>query len=332
MLLNFSLLRQLSAQQFRSGTSLGAQLAMSRASVHNAIDLAAQAGLGVQRIPGRGYRLAWPVEWLDTGMLQARLQPLGFAVQVHDNLVSTNALLLQQARRGEAGARVAHKTLLAAEWQSAGRGRRGRQWRAPPGGALLFSLLWRFERPISALSGLSLVVGLALVQGLRALGVHEAQVKWPNDILWQGCKLAGLLIELDGDMHSPGSAVIGVGLNIRLPESTRAAIDQPVADLVEAIGRFDRNVILVTLAERLAVVLQTFAAEGFAPFRAEWEAVHAHQDRPVCIHPGMPDSAAPVQEGIARGVDLSGALLVDTANGRMAVHAGEVSVRGAANL
>ncbi len=315
-------LRELSAARFRSGEEIAQRLSLSRATVHNVLAEARALGLELHSVTGRGYRLVEPVVWLDEEVLQAALGPRGFGIRVADQVDSTNARLLQQAREG-----LAHKQALVAEWQQAGRGRRGRSWQAVPGGALLFSVLWRFDRPIAALSGLSLVVGLALVRALRGMGLAEAEMKWPNDILWRGRKLAGLLIELEGDMLSPGSAVIGLGLNIRLPDAMKGSIDQPVADLFEALGEIDRNRILTAILVALDSTLVEFELGGFSDLKAEWQRAHAYQGQAVRVLRGSTEAPGEVLHGVVHGVDNQGALLLDTPQGRMTLHSGEVTVR-----
>jgi BirA family biotin operon repressor/biotin-[acetyl-CoA-carboxylase] ligase len=317
-------LRELSAAHFRSGEEIALRLSLSRATVHNALSEARTLGLEIHSVTGRGYRLVEPVVWLDEDLLQAALGPHGFSIRVADQVASTNATLLRQAREVKA---AAHKQILVTEWQSAGRGRRGRAWQAVPGGALLLSVLWRFDRPIAALSGLSLVVGLALVRALRRLGLAEAQMKWPNDILWRGRKLAGLLIELEGDMLSPGSAVIGLGLNIRLPDAMKTLIDQPAADLAEALGEIDRNRILTAILVALDATLAEFESGGFPALQTEWQMAHAFQGQAVRVQRGNTDALGEVLHGIAQGVDNQGALLLDTPQGRLILHSGEVTVR-----
>ena len=160
-------------------------------------------------------------------------------------------------------------------------------------------------------------------------------MKWPNDILWRGRKLAGLLIELEGDMLSPGSAVIGLGLNIRLPDELKSAIDQPVADLAEALGEIDRNRILGAILIALDRTLAEFESGGFAALQDEWQTAHAYQGQSVRVQRGCADAPGEVLHGIVRGVDANGALLLDTAQGSakgsdqglLILHSGEVTVR-----
>lgn len=313
-------LRRLSAADFVSGESLAEQLGLSRATVHNRLRGVEALGLRVHSVPGRGHRLARPVSWLDARRLAPALSGLDFELCYFDSVDSTNSRLLDLATRGQA-----HRTVLLAEWQETGRGRRGRRWQAPLGGGLTFSLLWRFNRPLAELSGLSLAVGLGLARAAHALGVAGVAVKWPNDVLHQGAKLAGILIEVQGDALGPGTAVIGVGINVHLPDEAREAIDQPVTDLSTLLGGApERNDLLCRVLSELGAVLERFDQEGFAALRADWEALHAFQGRPVSLTGGR----EPVH-GWVLGVDLDGALLLDTVTGPRRVLSGEMSLREA---
>jgi BirA family biotin operon repressor/biotin-[acetyl-CoA-carboxylase] ligase len=194
------------------------------------------------------------------------------------------------------------------------------------GEALTFSLLWRFTRGAAALSGLSLAVGVALARALAATGAIGVALKWPNDIVRGGAKLAGTLTELAGDALGPTTAVIGIGLNVRLSDATRARIGQPAADLESACGSApDRNRLLAGVLVELGRVLDAFAGDGFAPLRAEWQRCHAHQGRRVELL--MPDGSR--QSGHARGVAEDGSLLLETRAGLKRFHSGEVTLRPA---
>lgn len=309
--------------EFRSGEAMARVLGVSRASVWNALRALDASGIEIFRVRGRGYRLAEPLALLDRGAIMAALgrHARAFALEVVDRVESTNTLLMQRAEEGAASG-----TAIAAEWQTAGRGRRGRQWHALPGATLTFSLLWRFEQGAGFLAGLSLAVGVAVQRALEASGVTEARLKWPNDVVWRGRKLAGILIEMHGDMLGPSAAVIGIGLNCRLPNVLLDRIDQPVADVVSAGGSVsDRNRLLAMLLIELDRVLRSFAAEGFASTRDEWQRRHAYQGKPVRLT--LPDGSA--VNGTAEGVAENGALLLATRSGRMRIHSGEVSLRGA---
>jgi BirA family biotin operon repressor/biotin-[acetyl-CoA-carboxylase] ligase len=313
-------LRLLSAGNFRSGEEMAQLLGVSRASVFNALHALDNTGLEIFRVRGRGYRLAEPLAFLDRAQVERELgnDARRFAIQIFDELDSTNTLLLQHAAAG-----APSRSVIAAEWQRQGRGRRGRPWHAAIGAALTFSMLWRFPQGPAALAGLSLAVGVALVRALNAIGAR-VQLKWPNDVLHAKAKLAGILIEITGDMLGPSVAVIGIGINCRLPDLVRERIDQPASDLATATGAIpDRNRLLALVVLELEGVLQQFERSAFPPLRAEWESHHAHQGKPVeLLHANGRSSA-----GIARGLADDGSLLLDTADGLCAFHSGEVSLR-----
>lgn len=226
---------------------------------------------------------------------------------------STNAVLLARA---EAGAPTG--TVVIAATQTAGRGRRGRIWISAPGDSLTFSLLWRFA-PGAVPLGLSLAVGVAVTNALAKVGAGGTTLKWPNDVLLDSRKLAGILVELvPGQTHA---AVIGIGLNLHLPASLPAEVRTTAAALGLPV---DINVLLATLLVELRGMLEKFASTGFAGLREEWTACHAHQDAPVRL---LSDFAPP-RDGICRGADLDGALLFETAGRVERILSGELSLRG----
>ncbi|AJP47494.1 hypothetical protein PG1C_01515 [Rugosibacter aromaticivorans] len=266
---------------------------------------------------------------LDATRLVAALGPAScrFDIEVLPRCDSTNSVVLGRA---EAGAPSG--TVVVAEEQTAGRGRRGRAWIAAPGDSLTFSLLWRFT-PGTLPMGLSLAVGVAVARALEKVGAGDtpqttssapsfcAALKWPNDILLQGKKLGGILIELVPG--TPHAAVIGIGLNLRLP----AVLPLDVRATATALpGAMDNNTLLAALLTELRSVLSQFAAGGFGALRADWLARHAFQDAPVAL---LSDFSPP-RHGICRGVDSDGALLLEV-NGRIErILSGEISLRAAA--
>ncbi len=314
-------LKLLADGEFCSGEALARTLGMSRASVWHAMRDLDAAGLDIFRVRGRGYRLAQPLSLLDRDEI---LQQLGddaahFSIEILDGVNSTNTLAMQRAQQGAPCALA-----VAAEWQEAGRGRMGRAWHAGIGGALTFSLLWRFPQGAAFLAGLSLAVGVALMRAFEVLGIKEAGLKWPNDALWRGGKLAGILIEVQGDMLGPSAAVIGIGVNVRLSQAVRDRINQPASDLETACGRvLDRNQVFALLLRQLRDALDTFSRAGLAPFRDEWHRYHAHQDKMVTLI--LPDTR--LEHGCARGVAEDGALLIETSAGLRRYHSGEISLR-----
>ena len=318
--LAFSVLRRLSDGAFHSGEAIARDLGVTRGSVWNALHSAEAAGVRVFKVRGRGYCLSDALDWLDRDRV---LQSAGdrareFNLEILDATESTSSLLLARAG-GEPCGKV-----IAAELQWAGRGRRGRPWQCGLGEGLTFSVLWRFERGPAFLAGLSLAVGLALTRALDELGAEGTALKWPNDVMHGPGKLAGTLIEVQGEMQGPSAAVIGIGINVRLSDDSRRRIDQPVADVAELAGEAPprSRVLGVTLAH-LARVLSLFESSGFEPFARAWTERHIHRDRPVALT--LPDGGT--LEGTARGVDTDGALLLQTRSGMRRVFGGEVSLR-----
>ena len=319
--LTFQTLRLLADGEFRSGEAMARMLGVSRASIWNALHALDGMGLEIFKVHGRGYRLSQPLVWLEREAFERELgaDAGGFSVEVLDLVPSTNTLLMERVAAGAPGGSV-----IAAEWQTQGRGRRGRVWHATPGAALTFSLLWRFQLGASALSGLSLAIGVAVIRALARCGVVDAGLKWPNDIIWKGRKLAGMLIEMHGEVTGPGAVVIGLGLNCRLPDTLRDRIDQPVVDLAQICASVpDRNRVLALLLREMAAVLGAFAQTGFAALRAEWEGCHVYQNKAVRL--SLPDGA--VLDGLCLGVDDDGALRLQTAGGVRRIHSGDVSLR-----
>jgi BirA family biotin operon repressor/biotin-[acetyl-CoA-carboxylase] ligase len=231
---------------------------------------------------------------------------------------STNADLL--ARIGSLSAPV----MLVAQSQTAGRGRAGRAWHTTPTASLTFSLAWKFSRPLHALIGLPLAIGVAMAEALAVFGI-KVELKWPNDILRDGAKLAGILIEtVPGRSNAPDGVwtVIGIGINLAMPAALQSRIGRAVADVSELLEQ-DRERLLALLLSALADALAEFDRCGFGAFVARWNRLHAYAGRAVRIL----DNDRVLHEGIAVGLDESGCLLIDTSQGRIAVLAGDVSLR-----
>lgn len=321
----WQLLNILADGEFHSGELLARQLGVSRASIFNALADVAACDVTLQRIRGRGYRLAHPWQRLEHEEI---LRWLGknakqFDIEILPQADSSNSLLLQRAGLNTPNGSAPSGSVLAVELQTAGRGRLGRSWHSGLGTALTFSLLWRFDCGLNALSGLSLSVGVAIVRALNNLGANGVQLKWPNDILTAQGKLGGVLIEAQGDMLGPSAVVIGIGLNCTLPASLTRQIDQPASALDEVCAMMPtRNQLLAVVLQELAVVLRQFAQSGFAPLRTEWEQHHIHQNRQIQLQ--MADGS--IASGIARGVSDSGELCMETAQGVQHFNSGEVGV------
>ena len=268
-----------------------------------------------------GLGLAAPLDLLDHARLRRRLEATpSIRLDILDHCDSTNTRLAARSVEPSGAA-------LVCEHQSAGRGRRGRAWNSALGGSLTFSLLWRFKAAPAALTGLPLAVAAVLAQELERQGYGGIALKWPNDLLHQGRKLGGILVETAGTGVSGHIAcIIGVGLNVRLAPQLAGAIGRPVADLagIAAQGtRPDRTALLAGLLEALATALPLYQSQGLAAFRQAWLDRHAHQGRPVRLT--LDDKL--LVEGEAQGIAEDGALLVRTANGVQRVVSGEVSLR-----
>ena len=317
--LTFPILHLLADGQFHSGEVLAQRFKVTRATIWNAVKHAESLGVEVFSVRGRGYKLPQAIELLDKNLVLAAIgeQREWFNVQLLDEVASTNTYLMQQ--KG-----VAHATCIAAHVQTKGKGRRGRTWVSQLGASLTFSLLWRFQCGAAALSGLSLAVGVALIRAFNSLGVNDAQLKWPNDVLVDGKKLAGILIELQGDLEGPSAAVIGVGVNLNLPKNVLNSIDQPAIDLVAMSAKsINQSELLGVILKHLADVLSAFESHGFIGLRDEWLSYHAYQNKPVRM---LLPNGTDVQ-GVVKSVADDGILLVETALGLQRFSAGEISLR-----
>lgn len=230
---------------------------------------------------------------------------------------STNVDLMQRVSS------LHRPLLLVADRQTSGRGRAGRPWRATPQDCLTFSLAWRFERPLHALLGLPLAVGVALAEALEVFGV-PAQLKWPNDVLRDGAKLAGILIETASDGRSGHAtwAVIGIGLNLEVPPGLEEELQRAVGAAPE-LRKPPRETVLAIIASALVEVLGEFERRGFGAFVKRWDAFHAYAGQPVKVV----DNGRTLHEGIAAGVDMMGRFLLDTEQGQIEVLAGDLSLR-----
>ena len=318
--LTFPILNLLADGQFHSGEALAQRFNVTRATIWNAIQHAESLGVEVFSVRGRGYKLPQAIDLLDKNLVLNAIgeQRAWFNLQILDEVASTNSYLMQQKC-------IAHATCVAAHIQTQGKGRRGRTWVSQLGASLTFSLLWRFQCGAAALSGLSLAVGVALIRALNALGVNQAKLKWPNDVLVEGKKLAGILIELQGDLEGPSAAVIGVGVNLNLPKNVLDSIDQPAIDLSNVSAKaINQSELLGVILKHLADVLSVFETHGFIGLRDEWLRYHAYENKPVRML--LPNGTA--INGTVKSVADDGILLVETALGLQRFSAGEISLRG----
>jgi BirA family biotin operon repressor/biotin-[acetyl-CoA-carboxylase] ligase len=305
--------------QFHSGESIGALLGVSRAAVWKRLQhLESVLGLEVHRVRGRGYRLASPLSLLNEGAIREACGRAGWRAQIVESLDSTNA----EALRRLAGAAEA-PLLVLAERQESGRGRRGRAWVSPFAENLYYSLGLRIEGAAFPLDGLSLSVGLAVLRTLQEVGCVGAGLKWPNDLLVSGRKIAGVLLELAGDPSSVCQVAIGIGINANMLPGASAAIDQPWTSLREQLGRMmDRTDLALLLGRWLRHYLELHGRDGFGALREEWESGHLWQSKEVSLLAG-PQRI----DGVVLGVDRTGALRLDIAGQERQFSGGELSLR-----
>lgn len=323
----------LSDGEYRSGQALAERLGCTRAAVWKQVGALRALGLEVDAMAGRGYRLAMPLELLDREAILAAAGggAAGLAgVEVVADIDSTNAELL----RRPPGAR--HGVALLAERQSGGRGRRGRAWHSPFGRNVYLSLGWRFHESLRDLTCLPLVVAVAAARAVRAelsgnaranaaTGVDSVGVKWPNDLVLDGRKLGGGLVEIQGDMNGPCDAVMGVGINVCMHGDAGAAvIDQAWTDLASDGSPVSRNRVAGRLLDALADAAEAFADGGFAPFRDDWAAFDVLAGRAVTLYRESGEV-----RGIAAGVGERGGLLVEAAGLTREYLAGEVTLHAA---
>jgi BirA family biotin operon repressor/biotin-[acetyl-CoA-carboxylase] ligase len=306
-----------------SGPDLARRLRVSRSAVWKQVGILREAGLDIQT-GADGYRLSRPLQLLDVEDVRARLpaavrRRLG-TLENHWQLDSTSS----EIARRVAGFR--DQSFVFADWQRAGRGRRGRQWLSPPATNLQFSCLKRFASGYAALSGLSLVAGIAVAKALQDCGAAGVALKWPNDLLHADAKLGGILVELGGEFMGPCHAIIGVGINLRVPAAMRKALERPCTDLESVCGTRTptRNELAAALVVRLVEALEDFDVNGFPAFAQAWSRLDALAGRKLRV-----DGAHAVFDGVAAGVDQRGALLVRTAEGVRSIDSAEVSVRPA---
>lgn len=317
-------IRLLSDGRWHSGEALARALGVSRAAVWKRLQGFAEWGLELQAVRGRGYRLARPLELLDVIAIRKELSAQardGLAsIELFPVLESTNQWLMSQSGNGDTA-------LCLAECQTAGRGRRGRGWQSPFGANLYLSLAWRFRELPAQFGALGLVVGVAVADSLTNLGLRGHGLKWPNDVLWQGRKLAGVLIEHRGEGSGPSRVVVGLGLNVRMSAGQAKDINQPWTTLSEAfvvenLALPGRNALCAGLVNALVRALAIFESQGLAGFAHRWAGYDLAQGQGVTLeHDGARIS------GVARGIDHEGALLIEVAGQPRRYLSGDLSLR-----
>jgi BirA family biotin operon repressor/biotin-[acetyl-CoA-carboxylase] ligase len=319
----FELIRMLADGRFHSGQALGELMGISRAGVWKRLQsLKQRFGLEVDAVKGRGYRLRERLDMFDQdavfGLIPETEREAVSGLHLHSVLDSTNTWLMQRGAEGEASGSV-----CLAEYQLAGRGRHGRQWVSPFGRNVYLSMLWRFDLSPMQVAGLSLAAAVGVLRVLRSVDCHQAGLKWPNDILWENKKLAGLLLEVSGEVSGPSQVVIGVGLNTWLGHAGEA-IDQAWIDLnsIPDVRVHSRSQMAALLIAELVRVTEQYRQEGLAGFLDEWHANDLMLGQEVEVR-----TASQSHSGEHLGIDASGAIRLKIDGEPRLFHAGEVSLR-----
>jgi len=317
-----AVLNILSDGRFHSGQSIGSTLGVSRTAIWKSIKKIRQDWqVEIQSVTGKGYRISGGLNLLDADSINSTLsestQTQLYLLEVLFSVKSTNQYLMKKVG---SGIRSGH--VVIAEHQSAGRGRRGRDWLSPFGQNLYLSILWEFVEPISGLSGLSLAIAIAILRSLKKAGISDAGLKWPNDIHWHGKKLCGILLEMKGEESGAWNVVIGIGLNVNMQYDHSEVITQPWTSLQQITGAvMDRNTIVVNIIKELFEVLEQFSKKGLEVFREEWILNDVTMNKTIKLH-----TAQDTITGIVRGIDDQGALVLEVNGVSQHYHAGEVSL------
>lgn len=322
---DYTLIQQMSDGAYHSGESLGALLGVSRAAIWKHLQRIAELGIKVERKPGLGYRIEGGLSLLNPEDIARQVAPSLLVqfdpLEVYDVIPSTNQYLMERIQRTHAPV----NKICFAEMQTAGKGRRGRQWQSPFARNIYLSIARQFQDGAKSVEGLSLAAGLAAVQVLESFGCRSAKLKWPNDVLVDGKKLAGVLIEITGDLNGLCHVVLGVGFNVAMPDG-QEAIDQPWTDLDSALGhRHKRSEVAGKLLSQLLGVLVDYPQRGFASYRAAWEQRCAFLNQPVAV--SSPSSRI---EGVMLGVSDAGALRLRVQDEEREFAGGELSLRSSA--
>lgn len=316
------LLEILSDGEFHSGEELGARLNISRTAIWKQLQKIQDLGLAIEKVKGKGYCIIGGLSLLNrqkiVDLLDSRAKSLMSKLDVESVIASTNTQAMTYAQTN-----TVFPYICTTEMQTNGKGRRGREWVSPYARNLYFSIAWQFVTGASALEGLSLAIGVAVARVLENAGVLGVQLKWPNDVLFENKKLAGILLELTGDLAGPCEVIVGVGLNVSMPIESGEGIDQPWIDIQSIVGKpVDRNQLLADLLSAILQMLASYETEGLKYYLPEFTDRDVYLGKPVLVKMG--DS---VIEGVSAGVNESGALVVDTIHGRQVFNGGEITLR-----
>ena len=317
------LLDYLSDGKFHSGENLATELNVSRTAIWKQIKkLETHLPFNIHSVPGKGYKIDKPMILLNRSDILSNLSGKALiepqSLDILFECRSTNQYLLERIQN--------HKLknyLVLAEMQTQGRGRRGRKWISPFASNIYMSLLWTLDISIAEMAGLSLVVAISVATALQKSGVKNVMLKWPNDIYVDNKKLAGVLLELRGESNSPCNAVIGIGVNVNMPEESGVTIDQDWVDMEgELKTAVNRNHVVAEILNELIPRLIKFNKYGFKEFIDEWKTLDLLAEKRINI-----EGHVSINEGVAHGVDKHGALLVEHNGKIQSLYSGEVSIR-----
>lgn len=318
------LIQELADGNYHSGEELGNDLGLTRAAIWKLIKTLNDWGIDIESSTKKGYRIPQGLELLDKRKILKYLAPNSRAIlqklDIFDSLTSTNDYLLQTIKE-----KPIEVYACFAEKQTAGKGRRGRFWHSPFGTNIYLSLLWQFDKDLSQLAGLSLVIAIGVINALQQYGIKDdIGLKWPNDILWKNKKLCGILVETRGEVSEALNTVIGIGLNVNMPDSIKDKIDQPWADIKQIMsGDIKRNQLAGLILNNLLLVIAQFEQQGIAPFISQWRQYDLSLDKKISLH-----TTTEKFHGVARGINEKGCLLLEDSAGKIQHFSiGEVSLR-----
>jgi BirA family biotin operon repressor/biotin-[acetyl-CoA-carboxylase] ligase len=326
--IKYKVLDILSDAQFHSGESLGQALGVSRTAVWKQLQKLESMGLQLESVKGKGYRVSQGFELLQDKKIIAHLSTTAKtqlqALQLHQSLDSTNKVAADEIMHRQSAQDSASGTVILSEYQTMGRGRRGKRWVSPFACNIYLSIIWDFDSGANALQGLSLAIGVAVRRALTQIGVEQVQLKWPNDIYINQKKLGGILLEMVGDPAGQCTVIIGIGINVTMPDKSAQSIDQQWTDLKSCAGKsVSRNQLAALIIENCFNLLADYEVQGFTAYRDEWQANDAFQGKQGIIITPKQSIA-----GTVRGVDNVGALQMELKNGEInSFVGGELSLR-----
>ncbi|MGM0525650.1 MAG: bifunctional biotin--[acetyl-CoA-carboxylase] ligase/biotin operon repressor BirA [Pseudomonadota bacterium] len=306
---------------FHSGQKLGEALGISRAAVNQHVHKLTELGVDIYSVQGKGYRLAKPIELL-------QLQKIALAANVDSHRIAVKPVVgstNDDIKNDLQSMSLQPGYGLVSEAQTAGRGRRGKSWHSPFGSNLYISIYWPLNEGINRAMGLSLAVGIAVAEGLIELGMQQVGLKWPNDVYVAGHKIAGILVDIESCYDGSASCIVGIGLNVNMPESVGEKIDQRWTDVSQQLkGQWSRNEIAGVIYRHVIKQLTLFSAEGLETLRKRWVELDIFINKSVKLLMGER-----VVKGTCRGIDENGAILIESDNNVVRYFGGEISLRAA---